>query len=271
MAVLDQRSSLTLSAAVEGYVQGHRNGAERRQALARFLRWFGDDRLLTSLTPADMEAYSQDASAETLGGGERIKAVRDFLQHARKSGMVDVDLASHVKMRRPPKQSRAQKERAALQGAPEVVQLTAEGHAELVRLVDYLKEEMARNSKEIQRAAADKDVRENAPLEAAREYQGQLQSRLLLTEDTLAKAHVLEKDAGNLQEVRHGSTFRLEDLGSGAVLEWTIVDPREADLMARKISTSSPVGEAVLGKRIGDEVEVTAPRGTIRYRLVHVE
>ena len=268
--VPEQGSSPTLMNAVEDYVSGHRNGTERRQALARFLRWFGDDRLLTSLTPADLEAYSLDASAETMGGSDRIKAVRDFLQHARKTGIVDDNLSQHVKLRRPTRQSRAKSARPGAQ-EPEVVHLTAEGHAELLELVEHLKGEMAKNAKEIQRAAADKDVRENAPLEAAREYQGQLQARLLLTEDTLTKARVVDKDAGDAREVRHGSTFRLEDVASGAVLEWTIVDPREADLMARKISTSSPVGEAVLGKRIGDEVEVAAPKGVMRYKLVHVE
>ena len=266
----DQATGLTLGAAVESYVQGHRNSADVRVALTRFLRWFGEDRMVTSISPADLEAYSQDASNETLGGGDRIKAVRDFLQYARKNGIVSGNLSQHVKLRRLPRQSRAQKARAAMQGEPEDVQLTAEGHAELLRLVDHLKEEMARNSKEIQRAAADKDVRENAPLEAAREYQGQLQSRLLTTQDTLAKARIVEKVEGEAVEVQHGSTFKLEDLSSGAVLEWTIVDPREADLMARKISTNSPVGEAVLGRRLGDEIEVTAPRGTIRYRLVHI-
>ena len=234
----EQGSSLTLSAAVEDYVSQHRNGTERRQALARFIRWFGDDRPLDSLSPADLEAYSLDASAETLGGSDRIKAVRAFLQHAGKAGIAARNLSQHVKLRRPSRQSRPG---ASTPGAqePEVVRLTAQGHAELLDLVEHLKGEMARNAREIQRAAADKDVRENAPLEAAREYQGQLQARLLLTQDTLAKARVVDKDAGDAQEVRHGSTFRLEDTDSGAVLEWTIVDPREADLMARKISTSS--------------------------------
>lgn len=263
-------SSVTLSVAIDEFVSRRKNGAELRQALARFLRWFGEDRQVSSLTPADLEAYSQDASVETLSGGQRIKAVRDFLQHAKKNGVVDLNLSSHVKLHRAARQSRPRKESPGGQ-ASEVVQLTAAGHAELLRLVDHLKDELARNAKEIQRAAADKDVRENAPLEAAREYQGQLTSRLRVTEDTLAKALVLDKRAGDGQEVRHGSTFTLEDVDSGAVLEWTIVDPREADLMARKISTSSPVGEAVLGKRIGDEIEVAAPKGTMHYRLVRVE
>ncbi len=261
---------VTLSAAVDEYLGGRKNGSELRQALTRFLRWFGDDRSVTSITPADLEAFSLEASAETLGGSERIKAVRDFLQHARKSGVVESNLSQHVKLRRPSKQSRTKTARPGML-EPEIVRLTAEGHAELLRLVDHLKDELASNAKEIQRAAADKDVRENAPLEAAREYQGQLTARLRVTEDTLSKARILDKSEGNGQEVRHGSTFKLQDVDSGTELEWTIVDPREADLMARKISTSSPVGEAVLGKRIGDEIEVTAPKGVMRYKLLHVE
>ena len=266
----EQGSSVTLSTAVDEFVGGRKNRPELRQALSRFIRWFGDDRLVASLTPADLEAYSQNASAETLSGSDRIKAVRDFLQHAKKTGIVNVNLSTHVKLHRLSKQSRSKSGRAGIH-EPEVVRLTEEGYAELLLLVDHLKDELGQNAKEIQRAAADKDVRENAPLEAAREYQGHLTARLRVTEDTLAKARVLDKSERTGPEVKHGSTFKLEDVDSGAMLEWTIVDPREADLMARKISTSSPVGEAVLGKRIGDEVEVTAPKGLMRYRLVHVE
>ena len=175
-----------------------------------------------------------------------------------------------MKLRRTPRQSRAQAARPTAK-SQEAIQLTAEGHAELQARVVYLNEELARNAKEIQRAAADKDVRENAPLEAAREYQGQLSSRLQLTEDTLSKAEVLDKNANNGQEVRHGSSLKLQDVASGEVLEWTLVDPREADLLAKKISTNSPVGEAVLGGRIGDEVDVAAPKGTVRYKIIHVQ
>ena len=263
-------NNLTLGEAIQSFVGSQKHGGtEVRQALSRFLRWFGHERSVASLTPADMEAYSVNASTETLSGSDRIKAVRDFLQYAKKNSIVETNLAFHVKLRRTPRQSRAQAARATAVSL-EVVHLTAEGHAELLTRVEYLKEELSRNSKEIQRAAADKDVRENAPLEAAREYQGQLTSRLLITEDTLAKAKVLEKDVGG-QEIRHGSALKLQDVASGEVLEWTLVDPREADLLAKKISTSSPVGEAVLGGRVGDEVEVAAPKGTVRYKIIHVQ
>ena len=216
-----------------------------------------------------MEAYSVNASTETLSGSDRIKAVRDFLQYSKKNGFIATNLAFHVKLRRTPRQSRAQAARPSA-NKDEVVQLTAEGHAELLTRVEYLKDELSRNSVEIARAAADKDVRENAPLEAAREYQGQLSSRLLMSEDTLAKAQVIDKNAGG-KEVRHGSALKLQDIASGEVLEWTLVDPREADSLAKKISTSSPVGEAVLGGKMGDEVEVAAPKGTVRYKILHVQ
>lgn len=267
----EQGNGLNLGEAIDNFVGSQKNGgAESRQTLSRFLRWFGNERSVASLTPADMEAYSVDASTETLSGSDRIKAVRDFLQYSKKNGIIETNLAFHVKLRRTPRQSRAQAARHATV-SEEIVQLTAEGHAELITLIDHLKDELARNSIEIARAAADKDVRENAPLEAAREYQGQLSSRLLLSEDTLAKAKVIDKNAGSAREVRHGSSLKLKDIASGEVLEWTLVDPREADSLAKKISTSSPVGEAVLGRMIGDEVEVAAPKGTVRYKITHVQ
>ena len=267
----EQGNSLNLGEAIDNFVGSQKNGgAESRQTLSRFLRWFGSDRSVSTLTPADMEAYSVNASTETLSGSDRIKSVRDFLQYSKKNGIIEVNLAFHVKLRRTPRQSRAQAARHAAINE-EVVQLTAEGHAELLTLVEHLKDELARNSVEIAKAAADKDVRENAPLEAAREYQGQLSARLLLSEDTLAKGRVIDKNAGETNEVRHGSYLKLKDVTSGESFEWTLVDPREADSLANKISTSSPVGEAVLGRRTGDEVEVSAPKGAVRYKITQVK
>ena len=267
----ERGNSLNLGQAIDNFIGAQKNGgSQSRQTLSRFLRWFGNERSVASLTPADMEAYSVNASTETLSGSDRIKAVRDFLQYSKKNGIIETNLAFHVKLRRTPRQSRAHAARHAAINE-EVVQLTAEGHAELLTLVDYLKDELARNSIEIAKAAADKDVRENAPLEAAREYQGQLSARLSLSEDTLGKAKVIEKNAGINNEVRHGSYLKLKDIASGEAFEWTLVDPREADSLANKISTSSPVGEAVLGKKIGDEVEVSAPKGTVRYKITHIK
>ena len=267
----EQGKSLSLGEAIEHFIGSRKNGgSESRQTLSRFLRWFGTDRSVASLTPADMEAYSVDASTETLNGSDRIKAVRNFLQYSKKNGIIETNLAFHVKLRRTPRQSRAQEARPSALSA-EVVNLTADGHAELLILVENLKDELAKNSIEIARAAADKDVRENAPLEAARELQGQLKARLLHSEDTLTKAKVIDKNTDIGQEVRHGSVLKLKDIASGQILEWTLVDPREADSLAKKISTSSPVGEAVLGRKLGDEVEVTAPKGTVRYLITQVQ
>ena len=267
----EQGKQLSLGEAIENFVSSRKNGgSDIRQALSRFLRWFGTDRSVASLTPADMEAYSVNASTETLNGSDRIKAVRYFLQYSRKNGIIETNLAFHVKLRRTPRQSRAQEARHSTINA-EVVNLTADGHAELLVLVENLKDELAKNSIEIARAAADKDVRENAPLEAARELQGQLKARLLQSEDTLTKAKVIDKNIDIGQEVRHGSVLKLKDIASGQILEWTLVDPREADSLAKKISTSSPVGEAVLGRKLGDEVEVVAPLGTVRYLITQVQ
>ena len=266
----EQGKGLNLGEAVEIFVGSRKNGgSEFRQILSRFLRWFGADRSVSSLTPADMEAYSVDASTETLNGSDRIKAVRTFLQYAKKHAIIETNLAFHVKLRRTPRQSRAQEARRK-PISEEIVNLTKDGHADLLILVENLKDELAKNSVEIARAAADKDVRENAPLDAAREYQGQLMTRLLQSEDTLTKARVIDKNADPGQEVRHGSILKLKDIASGQILEWTLVDPREADSLAKKISTSSPVGEAVLGRKLGDEVEVTAPKGTVRYLITQV-
>jgi transcription elongation factor GreA len=119
-------------------------------------------------------------------------------------------------------------------------------------------------------AAADKDFRENAPLDAMREYQGQTESRIRDLEAILESAVVVEHNAGALG-VELGSVIQLRDLASGEDLRYSLVDPTEANLAQGKLSVASPVGQALLGKESGQVVEVAAPVGTFRYQVVGIE
>ena len=119
---------------------------------------------------------------------------------------------------------------------------------------------------DIQRAMADKDFRENAPLDAAKERQGKLEADIRELEHTLART-VLRQNAEASTTVRLGHTVRLKELISGKVTQYTLVDAAEADPGSGRISSSSPVGRAVLLKAVGTEVSVTAPRGTVVYKI----
>ena len=123
----------------------------------------------------------------------------------------------------------------------------------------------------INKAAADKDFRENAPLEAAREAQGRVESRIMELEQLLRTAEVLkEEEARSGSRVAIGRTVALENLSNGNKVQYKLVSPSEAKISEGKISIASPVGKAVLGKSGGDEVVVAAPAGAMRFRIVQI-
>ena len=115
------------------------------------------------------------------------------------------------------------------------------------------------------------DISENAEYDAAKERQGFLEARIRDIESKLAQAHVVnpaEIDAGG--RVVFGATVDLEDLASGDEVCYQIVGDDEADIKAGKISVSSPIARALIGKNPGDTAEVEAPSGVRGYEVLAV-
>jgi transcription elongation factor GreA len=124
---------------------------------------------------------------------------------------------------------------------------------------------------DIQRAMADKDFRENAPLDAAKERQGLIESNIRELEGVLAHTVVVSDQAATQdRKVRIGKRVTLVDANNGNEVSYTLVDPREADPNIGKISNASPVGKALLDKTIGEEVHITVPRGTLHYKILEI-
>lgn len=108
---------------------------------------------------------------------------------------------------------------------------------------------------------------ENADYLAAREEQEELERRIALLQDRLGSARLVEPRPGNGQ-VDVGERVRVRDLESGQRLELELVGPLETDVTAGRISLVSPLGRAIMGRRRGEVVEVDAPRGPLRYRIL---
>lgn len=264
-----QQHAATLDDVLARYLQAH--GVVSQQELLKFVRWCGRERPLQELTPPEVEDYAQLIALGPAAESERrLTAVRDFLLFARKEGFVQANLATHLKVRRSSKKPKPASG-AVSEDASAPAHLTTEGRKQMEERLGWLREEMVRVADEIHKAAADKDVRENAPLEAAREYQGQLAARLRELETTLNTAVVLTRREDNTGIVRLGSRITLQDVGTGETLTYMLVDPREASLLDGKISTGSPVGRALLGRQEGQELQVSVPRGSLRYRVLRVE
>lgn len=123
---------------------------------------------------------------------------------------------------------------------------------------------------EIKRAMLDKDFRENAPLDAAKDKQGHVEARIREIEAMLKRAVVVDS-ALHSGRVRVGTAVVVRNLANDATKRFVIVGPTEANAADGKISSVSPVGKALLDAGIGDEVEVSAPAGVMRFKVEEIE
>jgi len=130
-----------------------------------------------------------------------------------------------------------------------------------------LNEERIKIVEDIQRAAADGDVRENAPLEAAREAQGMTLGKIQELEATLKVAVIIDAKSQDNERVHIGSKIELTETTSNKTVKYQLVEPNEANPLASKISIVSPVGSAILGHKIGENVKVKTPRGQQVYKI----
>ncbi len=111
------------------------------------------------------------------------------------------------------------------------------------------------------------DLSENAEYDAAKESQGQIESRIRFCEDRLARAGVVDTASLPLDRVRFGHTVVLEDVEAGDEVVYTLVGEDEANVSQGLLSVTSPVGRALLGKEVDDEVSVSVPAGTRVYEV----
>ena len=268
--VTTQAKPSTLEAAVALYLQNlSKPDLTTQQEVGSLLRHFGRQFQLSQLTPRDVETYSNLITANTDSGPRRVKVLKEFFTYVVVQCELPVALASHVKPRRIGK---VQGSENAKKQPKERSQLTPEGHAQLLERLSVLKEELVRTADDIKKAAADKDVRENAPLETARQQQGQLMAQVRSIEATLEGAQILSSSAPGIRtRVRQGTRVTMQEVGSGKEISYQLVDPQEVKPHEGKISTASPVGRALLDKLVGDEVSVASPRGTVRYRIARIE
>ena len=145
----------------------------------------------------------------------------------------------------------------------------------LVRLKDELKRlkafERPKIVKEIAEARSHGDLSENAEYHAAKEKQSHLEGRIIQVEDWIARAEVIDVTRLKGDRVLFGATVTLADSDSGDEVRYRIVGELEADLKQGKISVTSPIARAIIGKQEGDAVKVTTPGGEREYEINVVE
>lgn len=263
----EEQVALSLNEAFQTYVRQMPQDAKKsaQPEIAKFVRWIGSARLIDSIIPSEIGEYNEifGAKTATRDAKERLSAVKLFLTFLKKKEHIEVNLAQHLRLRK----SRTASKIIARPNTTRSVRLTQSGYNEMTKQLASLQEERVKIVADIQRAAADGDVRENAPLEAAREAQGMAMGKIQEIEATLKVAVIIDAKGQDSSRVHIGSKIELTETTTDKTVKYQLVEPNEANPLASKISIVSPVGSAILGHRLGDEVKVKTPRGQQVYKI----
>ncbi len=151
------------------------------------------------------------------------------------------------------------------------VPLTKNGYDALKKELDALKSvERPKNITAIEEARAHGDLSENAEFDAAKERQSFLEARINELEYKLSNADVIDPDAQPKDRAVFGCTVLLENIDTGEEVSYQLVGPDESNIKEGRISISSPLGKAIVGKQFGDEINIEAPGGKRQYELVEI-
>lgn len=264
----EEQMVLSLNKAFQIYVRQMPQDTKKtaQPEIAKFVRWIGADRPINSIIPSEIGEYNEifGAKTATRDATERLSAVKLFLTFLKKKEHIEVNLAQHLRLR---KSRTSSSKMAGETNMTRSVRLTQSGFNEMIKQLASLQEERIRTVADIQRAAADGDVRENAPLEAAREAQGMTMGKIREIEATLKVAVIIDATGQDSSRVHIGSKVELTETSSKKTVKYQLVEPNEANPLASKISIVSPVGSAILGHKLGDEVKVKTPRGQQVYKI----
>jgi transcription elongation factor GreA len=150
--------------------------------------------------------------------------------------------------------------------------LTPEGYEKLNQEIEYLSNDKRREVADRIRTAREfGDIAENAEYDDAKNEQALLEHRIATLEDRLRNARVLSKKDVAKDVVSVGSKVRLRDLAAKQTFEYRIVGSAEADPSENKLSNESPVGKAIMGRKKGETVEVAAPRGKLKFKIMDIK
>ena len=150
--------------------------------------------------------------------------------------------------------------------------LTKKGYEERVALLENLKvvrrKEVAQKLKE---AREQGDLSENAEYDAAKDEQRDIEAQIVELENILKNAEIIQDNDKSKDKIKMESVVKLHDVEYDEDIEYTIVGSSEADSLNNKISNESPLGAALIGKKVGDTVKIEAPVGEIEYKIISVD
>ncbi len=149
--------------------------------------------------------------------------------------------------------------------------VTEDGYNELVNELETRKGKTRREiSARIKVALAEGDLSENAEYSESKEEQNKNESRIIVLEHTLKHVKIVKHNEKNKDTIQIGSKVKIRDIEFDEIMDYMIVGATEADPVAGKISNLSPLGTQLLGKKKGENVDVTSPGGIVKYEIVEV-
>ncbi len=152
------------------------------------------------------------------------------------------------------------------------VLLTPEGLEKLKGEIEYLKGDKRREVAErIKHAREFGDISENSEYDDAKNEQAMVEQKIHQLEERLTRARLIEPEDVPKGVVAIGTRVRLKDVDANETIEYVIVGSAEANPREQKLSNESPVGRAIIGRKKGETVEVAAPRGSLKYKIMDVK
>jgi transcription elongation factor GreA len=148
---------------------------------------------------------------------------------------------------------------------------TAEGLKKLRNELNQLKDvERPNASKAIAEARDKGDLSENAEYDAAKEAQGMLEMRISRLEDTYANARLIDESVLDTSKILVHSKVKIKNQTNGMEMVYKLVAQSEADLSTGKISVDSPIGQGLLGKKVGEMAEIQVPSGVMKFEIIEI-
>lgn len=262
--------SVTASEALEHFQGFMANEPEKAEAelpaVRAFVAWYGLERRMGELRGGDVTTY---VKTKTDGSPGHVEPLRAFLAYCSRLAFTPENLVPALGVGLTAGGARGGRgANAELGGDAFYVTLDGLRHIEEQLAAEKAKRPMI--AQKLHDAMADKDFRENAPLDAARDEQGQLEAHIRDLEGRLRNAVIIDEEAkGGRANV--GSVVTLVNLDTSREQTFTLVSATEVNPAQGKISIQSPVGTAVINRGPGDEVTVNAPSGPVKFRIVEIQ
>lgn len=261
-------AQVTLGDALSEYLQSLKPDVlhQYEMFVRKYVEHAGPETAVTDLSGSRVESYAEFSIKHTdPNAAQRVAALKSWFQFLKKKNYAAANYGVHIRLRKPANSRIPGAVQVRLQAPP--IEMTAEGIEDLKREFEDLETKIPDLIKSVEVARSDGDLRENAPYHAAREALAFADNRKKQIEEALKRAVVVDRSTKDQDLAAVGSTVAVTLLDKNFQVTYQLVGPREANAAEKRISVDSPVGRVLLGCRVGQEVEVSAPQGVMRYRI----